>query len=435
MKVLKYSIIILQLVITSCSEPVYDLGIFCGTLIDGTGDEPLKNKLIIIQDGKILNIVDNSEQNNFNFKRTIAASDKYLIPGLFDMHSHVTMTNRVQDTLNGRIQARVNYDRETAKWALETLLRYGVVTVRETGGFIEAARDLKIGLENNQITGPDLFICGPLIESGTPHFSNMSSIVNTEEEAIQEVSNQVDAGVDFIKFYGTLPPELSKIVIAEGHKRNKRVLGHLGETTWFEAIEFGIDGIVHTPDNSIIENEDSLRILTQAMVEQQIANDPTLYISKTILQQVNIPSELQDLLPLKLKKSWDQESEVFRTKIIPHINMEELFRNKIQYVNTAYESGVTILAGSDFNNSNTFPGYSLHMELQELSRCRISNDSLIKMATFDAAEWLGISEYQGTIEQGKRADIIILNKNPLDDISNTLEIDKVVFKGKLVTEE
>ena len=98
----------------------------------------------------------------------------------------------------------------------------------------------------------------------------------------------------------------------------------------------------------------------------------------------------------------------------------------------AYEMGVDILAGSDFNNPNTYPGYSLHKELQELSKAGIPNDSLIKIATYKAAEWLGVLNKTGTVEKAKDADIIILNKNPLLKIENTLQIDKVIQHGTVI---
>jgi imidazolonepropionase-like amidohydrolase len=118
--------------------------------------------------------------------------------------------------------------------------------------------------------------------------------------------------------------------------------------------------------------------------------------------------------------------------IIPHYDFDKEYNSALNYEKKAYEMGVDILAGSDFNNPNTYPGYSLHKELQELSKAGIPNDSLIKIATYKAAEWLGVLNKTGTVEKGKDADIIILNKNPLLKIDNTLEIDKVIQQGKVI---
>jgi imidazolonepropionase-like amidohydrolase len=346
------------------------------------------------------------------------------------------MTNRTVDTLNNNFQFLVKYDKEAAEWNLRSLLYFGIVTVRETADFLQEGLELKEALNTYQIIGPDIFTCGPLIESGKPSFLTMSSVVNTAEEARQEVRKQVNSGVDFIKIYATVPPELARVIIDEAHKNDKRVIGHLGKTTWLQAIQFGIDGIVHPggwfPE---LDNKDSLIVRLKMMREKGIANDPTLHVFKAFLQQDSIPSSLMDLLPANMQESWVQESGVMRKTLIPNINALELFQKNSDYVKSAYELGVTILAGSDFNNSNTYPGYSLHKELQLLSESGIPNDSLIKIATLKASEWLGVSDKQGTIEIGKRADLIVLNKNPLLDISNTLEIDKVIFKGNQIVRD
>jgi len=425
-----------MLFISSCSKPTYDLGVVVGTLINGTGEEPIMDQLILIHEGEIIDIVNKDKKNNYTFKDFIDAKEKYVIPGLFDMHGHVTMTNRTVDTLNNNFQFFVKYDREAAEWNLRSLLYFGIVTVRETADFLQEGLELKEALNTDQITGPDIFTCGPLIESGTPSFLTMSSVVNTAEEARQEVRKQVNAGVDFIKIYATVPPELARVIIDEAHKNDKRVIGHLGNTTWLEAIQFGIDEIVHPggwfPE---FDNKDSSIVRLKMMHEKGIANDPTLYVIKAFFQQDSIPSSLMDLLPPNMQESWVQESGVIRKTMIPNFNLLELFQKNSDYVKTAYELGVTILAGSDFGNSNTYPGYSLHKELQLLSESGIPNDSLIKIATLTASEWLGVSDKQGTIEKGKRADLIVLNKNPLLDISNTLEIDKVIFKGNQIVRD
>src|SRR5205085_12305129 len=106
---------------------------------------------------------------------------------------------------------------------------------------------LKQDLQVNKIQGPYLFTCGPIFESGKPDLLTFSTVVNTEQEAIAEVQRQAKAGVDIIKIYKTVPPNLAKVIIAEGHRNGKKVIGHLGTTSWSDAVKFGIDGLVHPP--------------------------------------------------------------------------------------------------------------------------------------------------------------------------------------------
>jgi imidazolonepropionase-like amidohydrolase len=416
-------------------KQTYDMGIIAGTLINGTGNKPLHNKLVLIDSGKIIDIVDAALLKNYNCKTVIDSHDKFVIPGLFDMHGHVTMTNRIIDTTNNNFQWQVKYNRATAEWVLRSLLYFGITNVRETGDFLNEGLALKRDVEANKIAGPHLFACGPLIESETPYFLSMSSVVNTKEEAIAEVQRQAKAGVDIIKIYATVPSKLTSVIINEAHRNNKKVIGHLGATSWSDAVKFGIDGLVHAPTGlykNFETDSDSTKTLLQAMSERKIENDPTLYVVKCFFQKDSVPIYLGRYLPESIKTGWAQENGVVAKLVIPHYDFDKEYNSDLNYEKKAYEMGVDILAGSDFNNPNTYPGYSLHKELQELTKAGIPNDSLIKIATYKAAEWLGVLNETGTVEKGKDADIIILSKNPLLKIENTLEIDKVIQRGKVI---
>jgi imidazolonepropionase-like amidohydrolase len=420
--------------IAFAQNQTYDLGIVAGTLINGTGTNPLENKLILINQGKIIDIVDAERLKDYNCKTLINAHDKFIIPGLFDMHSHVTNTHMTLDTTNGNWQHTTIYNRAAAEWGLRSLLYFGVTNVREAGAFLNAEMQLKQDLEANKIQGPHMFTCGPFIESGKPLFLTLSTVVNTEQEAIAEVQRQAKAGVDVIKILLTVPPNLTKVIIEEGHRNKKKVIGHLGTTSWSDAVKFGIDGLVHPPTflfKNFDPSADSVQDLLKIMKERKIENDPTIYTLKCWFQKDSAPAYLEQTLPETTKSGWAQEKSATLNHIT-NSDFDTLYKRSLNYVKTAYELGVDILAGSDFNVPGTFPGYSLHKELQELSKAGIPNDSLIKIATYKAAEWLGVLEKTGTVEEGKDADIIILNKNPLLKIENTLEIDKVIQHGKVI---
>ena len=234
-------------VISFSQKPTYDIGIVAGTLINGTGNKPANNKLILINKGKIVGIVGAGRVKNYNCRTLIDAHDKYIIPALFDMHSHVTVSLLTMDTADNSWQMKVEYNRVAAEWGLRSLLYFGVTNVRETAAFLDEEMLLKQDLASHKIQGPHLFTCGPVIESGKPAFKTMSVVVNTEAEAVAEVQRQAKAGVDIIKIYSTVPPNLAKVVIEEGHRNNKKVIGHLGATSWSEAVKFGIDGLLHVP--------------------------------------------------------------------------------------------------------------------------------------------------------------------------------------------
>ena len=170
------------------------------------------------------------------------------------------------------------------------------------------------------------------------------------------------------------------------------------------------------------------------MGERKIENDPTIYPVKCLNRKDSAPAYLTHFLPETTKNGWAQINTTMRNSIT-NFDFDKPYARTLKYVKTAYELGVDILAGSDTYSINVFPGYSLHKELQELFKAGIPNESLIKIATYKAADWLGVLNRTGTIEKGKDAEVIILNKNPLLNIANTLEIDKVIQHGSVIKQD
>ncbi len=424
-----------------CAKPKYNLGILAGLLIDGNVGESKKDKLIIINNGKIIAIKDGNEKDKFQFDTFIDASKKFVIPGLYDMHGHITMNNRTVDTSNGQMQFQVKYDQPSAEWTLKSLLYWGITSVRETGDLLEEGIALKKLVNENSLWGPAIFTCGPLIESFPPVFRTISTTVNTPEQARSEVQRQAKAGVDFIKIYVTVSPEILKTVVEEAHKLKIKVLGHLAVTSWMQAMEAGIDGLVHAGPfcDEVFQNlhSDSSAIVLKSMAEKKVVNDPTLIVFKITLNKTwrdRFLKEYPFSIPAITQQSWDQQNKIFdNTFIMP--DFEKVLQLNLDYTLAAHKAGVRLLIGSDFNNQNTIPGISLHQELQLFNEAGVSNAEIIKIATHDAAESLGILDQSGTIEKNKTADILILDKNPLENISNTLAIHKVIRKGKIVDRE
>ena len=427
---------------SGCSKPKYDTGILAGTLIDGNGGEPKKNQLILINNGKIEAIEDGDEKDKYQFGNFIDAQDKFVIPGLYDMHGHITMNYRTLNLVNGIPEMSVTYDQPSAEWTLNSLLYYGVMSVRETADFLDEGLALQAAVKKGELAGPEIFTCGPLLEFSNPMFKTMSVVVRTPEEARAEVQRESKAGIQFIKVYVNMPTDILKVIIDEAHKNKVRVLGHLGTTTWKQAIEAGIDGLVHAGPYCDLAftnlHSDTAINLLKLMADKKVANDPTLIITKNILDSKygdSIVKSWPFTVPVETKKGWDQQNKAFSTMFPPDYNFDGELKLNLEYVNMAYRTGVPLLLGTDFNNPNIIPGYSLHQELQLFSDAGIPNDKIIKIATHDAAEWLGVLSQSGTIEKDKNADILILNKNPLENISNTLSINNAMHHGKIIERE
>ncbi len=444
--------------LSQCTSTTSDLGIIAGTLVDGTGGKPKRNVLVLVNGGTIQAIVPKSELDSHPVRKLIDASDKYLLPGLFDMHGHVTMTHREASLEENRPQFTVTYRKDVAEWMLRQLLFYGITTVRETADFLEEGIQLKKELLAGSIPGPRMFTCGPLLEAPPPVFRTMSAVVSTEAEARAEVRREVEAGVDFVKIYASLPLDLARAVVQEAHAHNTRVLAHLGTTTWKEAAEVGVDAFVHAnpvPQDILTEKQlkeisdpkeflaflaafklfepegQPAQELFEVMKQKNIANDPNLVVYRNMAGNSSFLSEEQGeemkAVPSFLMEGWQQELGSGTLPI-----SQESIHHMMRFVKAAYDAGVPLLVGSDLANPNTLPGLSLHQELELLVQAGIPPLIVLRMATHDAAEWLGILQEVGTVEPGKQADLVILNKDPMENIRNTRDIHSVIQAGKVV---
>lgn len=434
---------ILSILLSSCTKQTFDTGIAVGTLIDGNGGIPQKNKLLVINGRKIVFITDASEKNRYKFKTFVDARNQFVVPGLIEMHGHVTMTHRnifaAVGTPDG-VQLTVNYDRPAAEWTLRTLLEYGVTTVREAGDFLEEGLQLKRDIGEGRIPGPFLFTCGPLIESEPSTFRQMSVSVNSEAEVRNEVQRQAKAGVDFVKLYSSLKPELSKIAIDEAHKAGIRALGHVKTTSCRQAIEFGIDALVHPLEVMGVTNKDSIETILKIMGQKRIPMDiqaGLLDNCRQIFWKKPTASwaPTWQAMPDTIKKGFAQQLS-FYVKLLG-ITDETRFCQELDsafrlQVSMARKAGVRLFLGSDFGNPVVIPGFSLHDEMQAFQTFGYTPMEIIKMVTHDPAEWLGILDRKGTLEVAKDADFVILTADPLVDIANLLKIDQVYREGKKV---
>lgn len=217
------------------------------TLIDGINSISRNNVAVIINRNNIDNIVDISNNRssidefikNNPHATLINATGKYLIPGLIDMHAHVAgvLKNSFNDSL--------------AVETLTTLLNSGVTTIRNPGGPTEQSIYLKEIVSSGEIFGPQILTAGQLLNSPQQTIPFVEKKVSSEKEVRMEVKRQANTGVDFIKLYVGLTPDLVSAAVDEAHLNGIKVIGHLYSTSWNDAANMGIDYLTHgVPVNS-----------------------------------------------------------------------------------------------------------------------------------------------------------------------------------------
>ena len=403
------------------------------TVIDGTGNPPKPNAVIIINGSRIVAVTNETEYpdhyysliNNETTKvNVLNLTGKYIIPGLFDMHAHVAGVRKN------------SYDQNLSENMLAMLLDYGVTTIRNPGGPTNESIALKQNVSHGSIEGPTIFTAGALLNGPQISIPFVEKQISSEEEAREEVRNQAEAGVDYVKLYVGLPPNVVKAAIEEAHVQGIKVIGHLYMTSWTDAANFGIDALTHAvPVNPFLLSTDDdkrekfydngggpfshflwldlvdlnsteIKEMINALVKNDIPIDPTLSIYEAMLKDDGFGGLS------------NPQNELRWAKVL-------------QLTKMMYDNGVQILSGTDVPNFGLIPGASLHHELELLAEAGIRPLEVIGIATNNGAKALAIDNILGTIQPEKQADMIVLSANPVQNISNTKQIEATIVDGKL----
>jgi imidazolonepropionase-like amidohydrolase len=391
------------------------------TLIDGTGALPRHNTTIVINGTEIVYVSNNASVNNYDIhsfatKNVIDLSGKYIIPGLFDMHAHVANVRKN------------SYNQNESEYMLRMLLTHGVTTIRNPGGPTEQSVALRENVSERKIIGPQIFTAGQLLNTPQIPVPFVEKQVQTEQDVRQEVRNQVATGVDYVKLYVGLTPELVKAAINEAHSNGIKVIGHLYMTSWTDAADLGIDALTHgVPVSPFLLSEANQQKFLGAR------DHPFNHFLWLDLVDLNGP-EINEMIKAVASNNIpvDPTLDIYEAMIQEEPQYQYLWPKILQLTKMLYDNGVTILSGSDIPNFELVPGASLHHELELLVEAGIPPLEVIKIATSNGAHALGIEEDVGTIVPGKQADMMILSDNPIDDISNTKKIEAVISDGQFV---
>jgi imidazolonepropionase-like amidohydrolase len=391
-------------------------------LIDSDG-KIRPNSTIIIKENEIVDLSYKGNITKVYFyekypnSTLIDLSGKYLLPGLFDMHAHVAgvLKNSFNQT----------YSEET----LHRLLAYGITTIRNPGGPTDQSVGLRDNVSLERIIGPQIFTAGSLLNSPVISIPFVEKKVNSVSDIHEEITNQANIGVDFIKLYVGLTPELTSEAIDKSHSLGLGVIGHLYLTSWNDAANNNIDFLTHgvpvnpymlSPQNreTFMEegggpfehfrwlelvniNGKEITEMIKNLVENNVFVDPTLSVYESMIKDN----------PVYAKNVW--------TKVLG-------------LTKKMHDNGVKLLSGTDIPNFDLVPGKSLHHELQLLRDAGIPTSDIIQIATRNGAEALKIVNSTGTIEEGKQADMVVLSSNPIENISNTKNIDMIINNGKIL---
>lgn len=424
------------------------------TVIDATGAPAKPDMSVVISGRRIVGLGRAGRVRLPKDALVVNASGKFLIPGLWDMHVH--------------------------EWNKEVFfplfIANGITGVRDMFSPLPPIKQWRAEIAAGTTTGPRIFAAGIIVDGPYPLCAPCSIAVGNADEGRRAVSKVREMGADFVKVYSMLPRDAYFAIADEAKRQHVVFAGHVPEfVSAAEASDAGQKSIEHLTGVIVAcsskeeelrkENEARLRAegirMDTATNEQAAALDsfdekkaaalfarfvrngtwmcPTLSVLRA--SAFSGDADFRDdprmkYVPDFLKNKYWVDAYGWKEHTAEeNARAKRVFQKQLEVVGMMRRAGVRFIAGTDTANPYVFPGFSLHEELALLVQAGFTPTQALQSATRDAAAYLGLLDSVGTIEKGKTADLVLLDADPLADISNTKKINAVVLGGKLIPKQ
>ncbi len=409
--------------------PEGKVGIANANVFDANTGEIINNQHVIIDGNVIERILDGSEEVP-EVAILIDGTDHTLMPGLFDMHTHLS---RSQGILN---------------------LAAGVTSVRDLANSFDLP-EVRDDFDANTVLGPRILtLCGFIDQAG-PYAGPIGKIVSTLDEGLEAIDFYKERNYDQIKLYSSIDPDWVAPLTAKAHDLGLRVSGHIPAYMLAEqAVRDGYDEIQHinmialnfmsdtidtrTPLRFSMIGEHAHAIDVQGTAFQSfiallksrnIVVDPTVGIFEGMLTaKAGEPdpqmAEVLDRLPIQVSRGYYSGGLP-----IPEggeLRYKQSYEKLLEMIKALYDAGITIVPGTD-----AMPGFALHKELENYVRAGISASEVLQMATITSAKVTGYGDRLGSIAQGKWADVILVKGNPVENISDIRRVVCTIKDGNI----
>jgi hypothetical protein len=418
------------------------------TLIDGSGGPPIPASAIVIRRGHIESV---GPRADFRLPERTAELDltgRWIIPGLVDAHVHL-----------------VDPQAGVARWSLARYLAFGVTTVRDMHGPLRSALAVRRELDHGWRPGPRVYSAGAMLD-GAPSTYPDAFTVRTAKDARRGVDRLVNAGADLVKVYTRVDRTLIGPVLVEARAFNLPVAGHLGLTDAVTAARDGLASLEHMsgipeaaledPSPLFAAHERSflagwtaferawvgvdsaaLGRVAEVLASNNVVVVPTLVLHET-LSRLDDPAVRSDTMlaavPEEERRRWNAADIIERAGWTRE-DFTAFRRARVvqdRFLRTFQAKGGRIGVGTDAANQMLIPGYTVHRELELLVGAGLTPAEAISAATRNGASLLRVDSL-GLIAPGKVADLVVLKQDPLADIRNTLAIQQVMSRGRMLS--
>ena len=396
--------------------------------------------------------------------RSIDGEGKYLIPGLWDFHVHLTYDDRFTESMPA------------------IFLYYGITSIRDTGGLMRKMLPVVEKLRANNAIAPRLFFAGPLLDGNFVVYDGQSrseiGVQNaTPEKARARIRQLKNLGVDFIKIYEMVRPDIFEAMVETANEFQLPIDSHVPLSMRASVAGPLVDSIEHLRNIEMdcAENAPELHEirleklknpggmsgfdLRSSLHELQrlpaITNydgercDRTLEALKSTIQVPTLRLLSMGLMPPYFRDDWNDALTLLPVNVSESwreaaVNQMSNGRSEVDttfaewglfLTGRAHAAAVPIGAGTDTPIGLAIPGYSLHTELEFLVRAGLSPIEALQSATIRPAEYFSLQDEIGTVDIGKKADLVLLDANPLEDIANTRSINTIVSRGRVLSRD
>ena len=383
-------------------------------------DTVLANKMVYIQDGIIKSISESLPNKEVEI---VDAQGKFLLPGLIDMHVHV-------------------WD----KYELGLYLANGVTAVRNVWGIPMHLR-IKEDVNNDKILSPHFYTTGPKL-TGPEFIGDDNLNLTSPSEAKDKVISYKDRGYDFIKTYYGLDRDIFDAVVEQAAISKMDIVAHPSQKVPFsyhlnpqiKSIEHA-EEIVQQPLQFNLDTIKLQPIIDSISNSKHSSYCPTLTVFNNIYQMM-INDSILEAEPLSymnpLIKKVDSKNQFNRwhnakmedSNVVDRIKNQHDFH--LEIVAELHKAGVPIICGTDAGIGVTLPGFSIHKELAFYKEAGLSNYEVLKTATVNAAQTHSIMNQLGTIEEGKVANLLLVDHNPLMELSTLENPSSIFIKGRKI---
>ncbi|MFB9845240.1 amidohydrolase family protein [Mucilaginibacter ginsenosidivorans] len=384
-----------------------------GTIYDVVNERPIPDAVILVENGVIKKVGKKGELAVPAGAKVIDATGKMIFPGLWDMHAHF----------------------EQAEWG-PAYLAAGVTTVRDCGNEYDFINAIKKAIDGGTGVGPTILKAGIIDGKGPIALGVIQA--DTKEEAVAAVDRYKNNGFVQIKIYSSVKPAIVKAICDEAHKQGLTVTGHIPQGMNLEAgVDSGMDMVNHVQyvysimkrnkDRSIDFDDSTSKAAIQFIKDHNVVIDPTIGVFEMSFR--NVKDDITQIepafntLPVPLKallKNFGMEPE--RSK-----QFEPLYQSMVTIVKKLHDAGVTIVAGTD----QGFPGFGVARELELYVQAGLTPADAIQTATITPAKVMKLDKTSGSIEEGKSADLIIVNGDPLKNIRDIRNVTTVIKAGHI----